>query len=316
MRLRGRPGSVTSRQRRLAATTLAVALCMLCPRPAAARDLASILRDAGRAIGGFLGGPFGGFAEAASTPTILSVETSGHRLIDDLDHDLGARLDQAGALSTQLLGQVDRSVAARWDQVDHSLEARILQVRTDLVDDAISKLDDLSRRRIDQISDDLGRNVASAIAEAEHSVKDVLAQADRILANRLADTGNMVHSSIAQIDQAAAARISQIDESVGTRIGNVDVIATKQAANVEAILIRIAINIGVVVLLAFFLWRIFIEVGAQMDKLQEAVPQLGARTRQGIRRALPVLGVQIGFGVLGLAAVFGLVRVLPRGADA
>jgi len=52
-----------------------------------------------------------------------------------------------------------------------------------------------------------------------------------------------------------------------------------------------------------------------MDKLQD-VPGLAARTRQGIRHALPVLGVQIGFGLAGLAAVYGLVRILPRGADA
>src|SRR5262249_21661444 len=115
------------------------------------------LKAAGRAIGGGLGAPVGGFIESATTPSVHNFEDAGHRLLADVDSAIATNLGRAGTLVTQVKASVDSTLT----QVDRSLQARILQVQTG-IDNTIDHSFDRIELVIGRLEGDLDRALDSA----------------------------------------------------------------------------------------------------------------------------------------------------------
>ncbi|MCW5807597.1 MAG: hypothetical protein KIT31_34900 [Deltaproteobacteria bacterium] len=258
----------------------AVAIVAVCgmPKRAEAWNPVKAVTDkivaAGRAIGGVLGAPVGGFVEAATTPVIRNVEHAGHRLIGDLDLAIGNNIDRAQGAAGKVLDQVNTIAGAQLDKVNSTLQARILQIQSG-VDATVDRVFDRLDRVIGRLDDTAQRLLARAeaagkrlVEQLDKSVADALSKADRILAARLLDLGVIVTSSIRDVDAIAQARLDQLDDLAARRVENLDVIATKQSLNLEGMLLRIATLAGLVGLIAFVAWRAFREVA---DALANAV---------------------------------------------
>jgi hypothetical protein len=288
---------------------LAVAICLVALSASRAeawnplKAVASKLAAAGRAIGGVLGAPAGGYIEAAATPVIRSAEDSGHRLIADVDHAIASNLDRTGVL---LKGTVA--------QVDDSLAARILQIQT-TADHAMDRID-LVIGRLDadlkQLVDRAEKAGHALIKQLDDAVAKNLVHVDQILATHINDLQLVVSSSIQQADDAARQRLEQADEIAGRRIGNLDVIATKQSLSLEGMLVRIAALIGLVGLIAFVAWRLFRELAAAVATANErGTPRLRAVGWQSLTRLVPQLALAAG-GALLLNFLAGY---LPRDSE-
>jgi hypothetical protein len=303
--------------------TAACVMCMLAMQPSRAeawnplKAAASKLKAAGRAIGGVLGIPAGGFIESATAPAIRNFEDAGHRLLGDVDAAIATNLGRAGKLFTQ----VDESIDKKLLQVDHSLEARILQVQTGL-DRTIDRTIDRTFDRIDQVIGRLEQDAVALLARVERTGKDFIRQIDataasnlqridELFASRFGDVRTLVTFSIQQADDIARQRLEQLDELAGRRLGNLDSIVTKQSLSLEGMVLRIAALIGLIGLIAFVAWRLFREVA---DAL--ALPRPGDRSRMGMvaKRTAARLVPQLALAAVGAFVLYSLSDKLPRGA--
>ncbi|HZJ64104.1 MAG TPA: hypothetical protein VFD36_11350 [Kofleriaceae bacterium] len=294
--------------------------CMLALQPSRAeawnplKAAAEKLKAAGRAIGGVLGIPAGGFIESATTPAIRNFEDAGHRLLGDVDAAIATNLGRAGKLFTQ----VDEAVDAKLAQVDHSLEARILQVQTGIdrtIDHTFDRID-LVIGRLEQDAQQLlarvERTSQNLVKQIDATAEKNLARIDELFASRFGDVRTLVTFSIQQADDIARQRLEQLDELAGRRLGNLDVIATKQSLSLEGMVLRIAALIGLVGLIAFVAWRSFREVA---DAL--AMPRNDDRSRMGmvLKRTLARLVPQLVLAGAGALLLYSLSDKLPRGAQ-
>jgi hypothetical protein len=275
---------------------------------------ASKLKAAGRAIGGVLGSPAGGFIESATAPAIRNFEDAGHRLLGDVDAAIATNLGRAG----KLFSVVDESIDKKLLQVDHSLEARILQVQT-----GIDRTIDHTFDRIDQVIGRLEQDAVQLLARVERTGKAFIKQIDETAANnlkrvdelfasRFGDVRTLVTFSIQQADDIARQRLEQLDELARLRLGNLDVIATKQSLSLEGMVLRIAALIGLIGLIAFVAWRLFREVA---DAL--ALPRPGDGSRMGMvfKRTAARLVPQLALAAGGALLLYSLSDRLPRGAQ-
>jgi hypothetical protein len=293
---------------------LAVAICLLAIPASRAeawnplKAVASKLAAAGRAIGGVLGAPAGGFIESAATPVIHSVEDSGHRLIADLDQKIASNLDHAGVVIT-------KAASDTVTQIDHSLAARILQIQVTAdhtIDHAMDRIDlVIGRLESDavKILDRAEQAGHALIKQLDEAAAANLTHVDQILGAHINDLQLVVSSSIQQADDAARQRLDQADEIAGRRIGNLDVIATKQSLSLEGMLVRIAALIGLVGLIAFVAWRLFSELADAVATANErGTPRLRAIGRQSLTRLVPQLALAGG----GALLLYFLAGELPR----
>lgn len=272
------------------------------------------------AIGEVLG--VGGFVESATAPTIRNVEDAGRRLVADTEDAIERRVDHVGSVTSGLIAETNKDLAARLDQVDRSLEARILQVEVSAnevvdrafgrLDRSLGRLDAIARKRIDQIAVQSKDVISHASAEATR----LLAEADALLTRRLEDVRQLVHSSIQEADAMAEARINQFDEMAGRRIGNLDVVATKLSLSTERMMLRIATLGAFVGFLGFALWRLFVEAGAAWQKqpLTKDV-KLGGKVMHTARDASPRLVAQLVLAGSCAGFLYFLADFLPKHAE-
>lgn len=280
-----------SRISRRTALLVAAALAAA-PAPSAGWNPLEAIVAAGRAVGSILGSPFGGAVEAATTPTIHNVEGSGHRLIADLDDRLGAQVESLRSTATSAIGGIDKVMEARIDQVDDRLSARVLQLQN--------------------VGDELFTQARTTFSEIDKDLEQRLAQVDGILARREEQLGRIVSATVAQTDQAIAARIEQADEVLAKRIGNVDVVLTKQGLNLEGSLLRIGTLLAMVVLVAFIIWRLWVEIAT---KWNPALPSARHRIMHAVSLSWPRILGQIAFAAAGAGTLYvlsGYVTVGPR----
>jgi hypothetical protein len=285
-----------SRRSVWASLALAAALAAVPARPAGGWNPLDAIVGAGRAVGSVFGSPFGGAIEAATAPTIASAEGSGHRLVADLDGRLGAQVERLGGVATSAIAGVDRAAAARIDQIDDRLGARILQLQN--------------------VGDELFGQVRTTVAEVDADVQRRLAQVDGILARREDQLGRIVSSTVAQADEAIAARLDQADEIVGKRIGNVDVIATKQGLNLEGSVLKVGTLLAMVVLVAFILWRLWVEIAT---KWNPDLPTARNRMARAVSLSWPRILGQVAFAAAGALTLYLLsdrLTIGPRKARA
>lgn len=299
---------------------LAVAICW-CAIPASRAEawnplkaVADKLAAAGRAVGGVVGAPAGGFVESATTPVIHNVEDSGHRLIADLDGAIASNLARTDGL-------IDHASAVAKDtvtQVDHSLAARILQVQTGVdhtIDHAFDRVDLVFGRLesdAQQLLDRAERAGHDLIKQLDGAAAANLARADKLLAARVNDLQLVVSSSIQQADDAARQRLAQVDEIAARRLGNLDVIATKQSLSLEGMLIRIAALVGLVGLIAFVAWRVFREVADALAVAdQGGTPRMRAIGWRSLTRLVP----QLALAAAGALLLNFLASYLPRDSE-
>jgi hypothetical protein len=298
---------------------LAVAICLLAFPASRAeawnplKALVNKLEAAGRAIGGVLGAPMGGFIESSTTPVIRSAETSGHRLIADLDHAIASNLDRTGVILTKAasdtVAQADRSLAARILQIqtvaDHTIDHTM-----DRIDLVIGRLESDAQQMLDRAE----RAGHLLIKQLDDTAAANLARGDQMLGTHINDLQLAVSSSIEQADEAARQRLDQADEIAGRRIGNLDVIATKQSLSLEGMLVRIAALVGLVGLIAFVAWRLFRELAEAVEKADQKAEKherLRAIRRRSLTRLVPQLALAAG-GALLLNFLAGY---LPRGSE-
>ncbi len=280
------------------------------------------LKGAGRAIGGVLGAPAGGFAEAAATPTIRSIEGSGRRLLYDFEGVAARRMDQAGDLVGKVVDKTFDGSGKLVDKVDASLEARILQVTTG-ANATVDNAGQEARATIGAADRMIAANIARArkatlqiLDRVDRVAADRLAQIDEIIRLRLGDVGLIVQTTLAQADEIARQRIDQLDEVAGRRIGNLDVIATKQGLGLEAMLLRLATLLGAFAFFAFLMWSAwnnFVNNSNTIDQIRDHGTTRDER--RTIKRKLGLWGLQTAFAVACLAAVVGVAYLVPKDAQ-
>lgn len=296
---------------------LVVAICLLAMPASRAeawnplKAVADGIVAAGRAIGGVLGAPAGGFIESVTTPVIRSAEDSGHRLIADVDHAIASNLDRAGVMLNKATGdavtQVDRSLAARILQIQATADHTIDRA-SDRVDLVIGRLEKDAQQVLDR-AEAAGH---ALLKQLDGTVAKDLDRVDQILATHINDVQLAISSSIQQADDAARQRLDQADEIAGRRIGNLDVIATKQSLSLEGMLVRIAALIGLVGLIAFVAWRLFRELAdAVAIASDRGTTRLRAIGWQSLTRLLPQLALAGG----GAALLYFLAGELPRDSE-
>ena len=254
----------------------------------------------------------GRLVEAATAPAIQNAESSGHRLIQDLDDRLGRQVGNVDLVATGLVSRVDRVAADRIAQVDQSLEARILQVSTRadaLVNGAVGGLDEVSRKRIAQA----GATAEKLVVRVDKVVQDALERANQILRERQEQLGAMVTDAVRQADEVIGKRIVEVDDVVGRRIGNIDVTVTKQGAGVEQALLRLAVLTGVVLFVGFLLWRLSDDLSGLAPILAEHRGQRWAQTKLLLRGVGARLGVRLAAGGAAMLVLWVLYDRLPEG---
>jgi len=174
-------------------------------------------------VGSFVGGISAawslarrGIVEAIVSPAIQSLESSGHKLIEDLDSRIGAQIERTSRAGSALESQVNLHVSERVEQVNRTPRS--------------ASHKSAHGRRADRPGPRAARR---SFAKAGRRSR----QADEIhgcAGDRASPGGWTVHAiaraSIAQADDAVG-RIDQADEAVGRRIGNADVVLTKQGLN-------------------------------------------------------------------------------------
>jgi hypothetical protein len=285
----------------------------------AGRAVLSGVKAVGGAIGGVIGAPFGGLVNSLATPTIETAESSGHRLIQDVNDKLGQQIDHVDAAAKDVVSfagdQIDKKIAVRIDQVNGDLSARIVQV-TSSGDFLIGRVDEVARNRIDQAFSRI--EGTEQIVNAD--VRNRLDQIDVIVERRTVQVQSAVAASIAQVDDAVAKRLEQADEIIGKRIGSVDVVITKQAINAEGSILRIGALLAAVAFVAFALWRFWREVSPHVpvpkDRMESGRFEALSRVKTGLQIAWKPLAWQIGMAAVCVAVLFGLsivVTVGPRG---
>jgi hypothetical protein len=272
------------------------------------------LKSAGRAIGGVLGIPAGGFIESATTPAIRNFEDAGHRLLGDVDTAIATNLGRAG----KLFAEVNEAIDTKLLTVDHSLQARILQVQTGIdrtIDHTFDRIElVIGRLELDaqQLLARVERTSRNLIAQIDKTAADNLARVDKLFAARLGDVQLLVTSSIQQADDIARQRLEQLDELAGRRLGNLDVIATKQSLSLEGMVVRLAALIGLVGLIAFVAWRVFRELA---DAIELAAEKGTSRWRAIGWRTATRLVPQLALAGAGAGALYVLSDYLPRDSE-
>ena len=280
------------------------------------------LKGAGRAIGGILGAPVGGFAEAAATPTIRSAEGTGRRLLYDFEGVAARRMDQAATLVEGVVDKTFVNTGNLVGTIDASLEARILQVTTS-ANVTIDNVGEEARATIGAADRMIANNIARArkatlqiLDRVDKAAADRLAQIDEILRLRLGDVGQLVHNLLAQVDEIAKARIDQLDEVAGRRIGNLDVVATKQTLSIEAMLLRLAALLGAFFFFAFLMWTAWVNF-VRNSNVIDTIRENGTtrEERRTIQRKLGLWALQTAFALACFAAVVGVAYVIPKDAE-
>jgi hypothetical protein len=299
---------------------LVVVFCLFAMSPSRAeawnpiKAAADKLKAAGRAVGGVLGIPAGGFIESATTPVIHNVEDAGHHLIADVDSAIAANLERTGGLVKGVKDGIDDTVA----HVDRSLAARILQVQTgvdhtidhafDRLDVLFGRLDDEAKRLLEH-AERAGKNL---IKQLDGTAAANIARVDKVLTARVHDIQLLVSSSLQDADDIARQRLEQLDELAGRRVGNLDVIATKQSLSLEGMLVRIAALVGLVGLIAFVAWRLFRE-------LTDALALANARGTKRLRTigwcSITRLVPQLALAAAGALVLYFLSNYLPRASE-
>jgi hypothetical protein len=280
------------------------------------------LRGAGRAIGSVIGAPVGGFAEAASTPTLRSAESSGRRLLYDFEGVAARRMDQAGQLVGNVVDKTFAGSGKLVDKVDASLEARIVQVTTS-VNGTVDHVAEKTQVLIGAADRMIAANIARArkatiqiLDRVDRVAADRLAQIDEIIRLRLGDVGQIVQTTLAQVDEIARQRIEQLDEVAGRRIGNLDVLATKQSLGLETMLVRLATLLGAFFFFAFLMWAAwnnFVKHSNLIARIRENGTT--AAEQRTIGRKLGLWALQTGFALVCLGLVVGVAYVMPRDAQ-
>lgn len=250
-----------------------------------------------KSIGTFLGEGVGSFADAAATPTIQTVERSGHNLIKDVNDKVALRIDQIDALTESRLNQVDAITGTRLNQTDAILTARISQigvVANSTVAAAVGGLDQVAKRRIAQLEQSGGRLIERLGAEE----LKVLDHADQILHDRIGQLDDIVARSLNDVDDILRQRIEQVDDVAERRLGSADVMVTKQGVALEQSLIRIG------ALLAGLLFLVYVAKQIYADFFrfwQEHEERGDARSRTAMLATAKAAGfLALRLGVAGL----------------
>lgn len=280
------------------------------------------LKGAGRAIGGILGAPVGGFAEAAATPTIRSAEGTGRRLLYDFEGVAARRMDQAATLVSGVVDRTFDNTGRLVGTIDASLEARIVQVTTS-TNATIDNVGEEARATIGAADRMIANNIARArkatlaiLDRVDQAAADRLAQIDEIIRLRLGDVGQLVHGTLAQVDEIAKARIEQLDEVAGRRIGNLDVVATKQSLSIEAMLLRLAALLGAFFFFAFLMWSAWVNF-VKHSNVIDTIRENGTtrEERRTIQRKLGLWALQTVFAAACFAAVLVVAYMIPKDAE-
>lgn len=213
----------------------------------------------------------------------------GGTLVDRVDASLAARILQvttsagatvshAGVVAQQVVGTVDRAIAAN-----------------------------LARAR---------RATLEILERADRAVTERLAQLDELVRLRLGDVGQLVHTTLTQVDELARQRIAQLDEAAGRRLGNLDVIATKQQLGLEAMLLRLGTLLGVFAFVAFLMWSAwnnFVQHSNTVDRIRE--DGTTREERRTLGRKVGLWGLQTAFALGCLGVVVLAATYLPRTAE-
>ncbi|MBE7449734.1 MAG: hypothetical protein HS111_12785 [Kofleriaceae bacterium] len=205
--------------------------------------------------------------DASLEARILQVTTSA-----------GATISHAGVVAQQVVGTVDRAIAAN-----------------------------LARAR---------RATLEILERADRAVTERLAQLDELVRLRLGDVGQLVHTTLTQVDELARQRIAQLDEAAGRRLGNLDVIATKQQLGLEAMLLRLGTLLGVFAFVAFLMWSAwnnFVQHSNTVDRIRE--DGTTREERRTLGRKLALWGLQTAFALGCLGVVVLAATYLPRTAE-
>lgn len=288
------------------------------PLKAAAKKVKKVLHGASALVGI----PAGGFVDSTLAPSIRNLRNAGREVVDDAEHALERRVDQAGGVASRLLAETNQDLADRVAQVDRSMEARILQVELAAdkmidhafgrLDRSIGRVDKMARDRIDQLAARSKEVIDHAGAEASQ----LLDKADEIMTRRIEEVRELVRSTIREADQVAEARIAQIDEVAGRRIKNLDVVATRLSLNAERALLRVAGLAAVVIFIAFVLWRLFVEAGtAWRTPVVGNLGTIGGRVTKAAAIASPRFFTQLGFAAFAAIALWLLAEYMPKNAE-
>lgn len=281
-------------------------------------------KAASKAIGDVLAPGVSSLAEAASTPVIRNVESTGRRLLYDFEGVTARRLDQAGTIVNKAVDNAFEETGELATKIDVSLEARIMQLDRS-VNATIDNVGEEARATIKTVDQMIGANIARArraaievLTRVDASVAARLAQLDEMLRLRLGDVGQMIRTTLAQVDEIAKARLDQLDEIAGRRIGNLDVVATKQGLSLEAMLVRLATLLGAFFFFAFLMWSAwtnFVKHSELIDHLRTNDSGTGLE-RRTIKRKLGLWGLQTAFALACFGAVLAVAGYLPRPAEA
>lgn len=281
-------------------------------------------KAASRAIGDVLSPGVSSLAEAASTPVIRNVESTGRRLLYDFEGVTARRLDQAGTIVNKAVDNAFEETGKLAAKIDVSLEARIMQLDRS-VNATIDNVGQEARATLMTVDAVIGHNIARArkaaidvLARADQSVAARLKQLDEMLRLRIGDVSQMIRTTLQQVDEMAKARLEQLDEIAGRRIGNLDVVATKQGLSLEAMLVRLSTLLGAFAFFAFLMWSAwtnFVKHSELIDHLRsnDSGTDLEKRT---IKRKLGLWGLQTAFALACFGAVVVVAGYLPKPAEA
>lgn len=250
--------------------------------------------------GELIGRPFGGLLGGLTGPTVQKFEDAGHRLIDDVDTRMAARV-----------GQVDEIVSAGLQDADRMLEQRLIQVDGIAVR-RLSQLDSMAEARIGQVD----KSLVGRINQLDSRAAARITQVDSVLESRIGQLDGILDDSLDRVDLILSERLDQFDEIAEARIGNVDAVAAKATLNLEQSGMRL---VGATCLLVFFaasVWSIYKFVYLEWQSVPESVHGLRAKLQywwqlKGVKYKLAgsVVGVAIAIAILQAG-----IWVMPSGS--
>ncbi|MES2792718.1 MAG: hypothetical protein V4719_24105 [Planctomycetota bacterium] len=209
--------------------------------------------------GSVIGAPAGGLLNAATKPSIRSAEDAGHRLIADIDTRLKQDIDLA-------ISKADGAAKARLTQLDKSMEARIYQLTSGIDQIATNSLLEADRISAIRLSE-FNTIAEQRLDQIDMTLQGAIASTDQMLEARVAQVGLVLLGAINEVDQVLENRIEQLDEIAERRIGNVDLIATKAGASIDSVVTHFEYSlftfvklVSVMVLVIFFIWRVYVLV--------------------------------------------------------
>ncbi|MEW5853248.1 MAG: hypothetical protein AB2A00_30990 [Myxococcota bacterium] len=258
------------------------------------------------------GNVLGNMVDALATPVLEGAELRGWRLLDDVEDRVSRQVDHAREAARDVTNTAAEQALRVAGNVNQDMAARILQAQVaanDVAQRTLGRLDDVARARIKQAGAEARNLVEKVSAETKKRLDDL----DRILEVRAGQLEGIVSRSILQADAAVAARIDQADEAVGKRIGNVDVVITKQGLAAEGSILRVATLIAMVVLLAFVIWRLWVEFVEAWRRMgdHKGVARMGHTLKDAALRMVVQL-LLAGAGAAGLYVLSDGLSVGPR----